>query len=491
MTIISSQRSRGVEPIRWRYPYDPSQNPKQMTFHLAKAKEKLYGGAAGGGKTAAMLAELVALVLSFGVTCLILRQMTTALGEISRRLQDTIPPEVGTWNEQKKTWHFRNGGRLMLGYLEHDKDVNRYAGNEYFCIAWDELTQFTEWQYLRMLHPLRIATSHPGWPAIEAAGLEPYYIAGTNPGSRGHQWVRERFIDPAPPGVLWRPKSTENDPNPGSRIFVPSRVQDNPFLGESYMDQLRAMGEDEQRMLILGDWDVYSGQMFAEFRRDIHVVDPDRIPLSLGGVARSMGVDYGLSNPFCALWGAMLPDDVLYVYRERYGADHLAPEQARMILEAEQVGERLPNRQIPVNLDPACWARSPTSPKPLTPNAPPPDSVAWHYAQAGLPIRKALNDRLIGLAEVKRRLKVRADGLPSLLISSDCVDLIRTLPTLLRDPNNPEDVDTKMEDHAYDALRYLCMAHRSIRPEEQKIESPRKRDQRLAEAVGGWRNKPS
>lgn len=484
MTVISSQRSRGVEPMRWTFPYDPSRNPKQVRFHSVKAKEKLFGGSAGGGKTAAMLAEVLMPCLNFGMKTLILRRNYPALLEIIQRLQEIIPPEVGKWNESKKLWKFRNGGMLVMGNLDTDVDVRRYVGAEYCLIAWDELTQFTEWQYKRLFHPLRVAMSHPGYDQMTAAGIEPYYISATNPGDIGHGWVRERFIDPAPEGVVWKPSPTALEPNPGTRVFIPSRLTDNPYNSPDYINNLRSMDEDEQRMLIDGDWDVYKGQMFKEFRRDIHVIEPEEMPIPLGGIQKVMGVDYGVANPFSAHWIALFPDNLHVVYREVSGRDLLAREQAELILKSERPGERRQGREIPVYLDPSCWAREATSPKPESVHTPPRDSIAWHYKQAGLPIKRANNDRLAGVSEVKRLLRTQRDKKPRLLVYNTCTELIRTLPTLPRSKTHPEDVDTNADDHYYDSLRYGLMASRRIPPHESHNRQEERRSNKNSTPVG-------
>jgi hypothetical protein len=421
--------------------------------------------------TEAMLAEVLRPILEWGVKCLLLRRTTTAMVEIKERLLMRIPPEVGKWHEQKNTWKFRNGGQLVLGYLEHDNDVQRYAGSEFFMIAWDELTQFTEWQYTRMFHPLRISTSHPSYDAIQAAGIEPYYIAATNPGMSGHMWVKARFIDPAPPGVVWRPTPTPLNPKPGTRIFVPSRLTDNPFLGDDYLANLQSMDENEQRMLIDGDWDVYEGQMFPEFRRDIHVMPAGdfEIPLAMPKV---MGIDYGLVAPFAAVWIALFPDNLHVMYRELYQTELLPEEQVALILESERKGERTPSRPIPAYLDSSCWNREPTSPKPESPHQAPRDSIAWRYQRAGLPVRQSdrtPGSRIARVANYKRLLKVQRDGRPRLIILDNCPNFIRTFGQLLRDKNKPEDVDTKGEDHLYDSCGYAIAGAGHLPPHESVI----------------------
>ena len=440
-----------------------------------------------------MMAEAFWMAAMFGVSVLILRRTYPGLTEIIQRYLVIIPPEVGKWNEQKKTWTLRNGGRIVCGNLDHEKDVRKYSGQEFALIAWDELTQFTEWQYRRLFHPLRVATSHPGYAPMKAMGIEPYYIAGTNPGDIGHGFVKERFIDPAPPMTVWRPSPTIEEPKPGTRIFIPSSVTDNPFIAPEYKDQLDMLPEEERRMIRDGDWDVYSGQYFQTFRRDLHVIDPDRLPIPLGGVEKAMGIDFGVSNPFACVWGAVMADGQIVIYRELKEEGVIAEKQPGMIMAMEANGERSPNRPIVPFLDPAAWQREANSPAPTSPNVAPRESAAWHYSQNGLPCRRADNRRVVGWQEIKRLLEPNPmTGKPGLVFYNTCTELIKTLPTLPRDKINPEDINTKSDDHLADALRYLVMGIKRVAPHESKGRDELKRiNQASAIAAidknGGWR----
>lgn len=195
---------------------------------------------------------------------------------------------------------------------------------------------------------------------------------------------------------------------------------------------------------------------------------------------RAVGVDYGLDAPFAALWGAKLSDGLVVVYRELYKPGLTPAEQAALIRASEAPGERTLGRRVPVHLDPSTWARSPhhvdRSPGSQTatnrdPNRPPEGSIASAYRdELGTAVVPAKNDRMASVALVADKLRVRRDGLPRLLIYSTCTDLIRTLPALPRDPKHPEDVDTKAEDHAYDALRYLLMALEGVGSAEEQVQ---------------------
>ena len=438
----------------YTYPYRPTA-VQTKAHELADIDELLYGGAAGGGKTDFALAEAVRVALSApAVAVLILRRTFPDLyrpNGIVFRLRNRLPTRLARWNGETHTFTFPNGSVIELGHLARDADVLKYQGAEYVLIIFDELTQFSVYQYLYMRSRLRVAGALVGKVKARSIGT-------TNPGGPGHGWVRQRWIDPAPPMRVWRPPASEDEPRPGSRVFVPAKLADNPHVDPSYEDTLRGLGDPALvRALLTGDWDVFAGQRFSAFRRNVHVVDPEALPIP-PGMGRAIGVDYGFDAPFVALWGARLADDLIVIYREVHAVGLTPTEQAERIIAAEGVGERNTYR-APVHIDPSTYARNPSQPRAQarTPHLPPPGSIAAGYAKAGLPVRRANNDRLLGVAAVADRLRVRGDGRPRLLIYSTCTYLIATLPALPRDEKNPEDVDTKADDHGYDALRYLLL----------------------------------
>jgi hypothetical protein len=465
------------EGRRFVYPYRPS--PVQARAHaLDDVDELLYGGAAGGGKTDYALAEAVRVALSApGVAVLILRRTFPDLyrpNGIIFRLRQRLPARLAKWNGESHTFTFPNGSVIEVGHCARDADVLKYQGSEYALVIFDELTQFSLYQYLYLRSRLRVAGRLVG-------KIRPRSIGTTNPGGPGHGWVRGRFIDPAPPLKVWTPPATEDEPRPRSRVFVPAKLADNPHVDPGYEDTLRGLGDPALvRALLTGDWDVFAGQRFAGWRRDIHEVEPEALPIP-AGVPRGIGVDYGFDAPFVALWGARLADDLVVVYRELVAVGLTPSEQAEAILRAEMPGERATYR-APVHIDPSTYARNPSQPKAIasSPHLPPPGSIAAAYALKGLPVRRANNDRLLGVATVADKLRVRGDGRPRLLVYSSCRYLISSLPSLPRDPKNPEDVDTKADDHAYDALRYLLLGAGST-PAAPPSHDERRRELPVAE----------
>lgn len=259
---------------------------------------------------------------------------------------------------------------------------------------------------------------------------------------------------------IWQPPASEDEPNPLTRCYIPSKVVDNPHIDqEAYKRQLQALDPVLRKALLDGNWDILEGVRFTAFNRDVHVITPETLRAPLFGYPRAVGVDYGSSAPFAALWGVKLRDNLILVYRELYQNGLTPQQQVELIKSSEDVDERRPERPIRVALDPACWQRPPSNPlgEVMHPDAPPTGSIAWFYRQGlGSSVVKARNDRVAGWALVDHHLHVRDDGLPRILIHDTCINLIRTLPTMQRAKTNPEDiVTTGVEDHLPDALRYL------------------------------------
>jgi len=434
----------------WQYPFDPL--PKQREAMIADVDEVLYGGSLGSGKSEVLLAACVTLCTMVpGAKALLLRRSFPELNELVERLKERVPKEVAGYNKSDHIFNFGNGSQLILGYLDGEDDHERYQGFELQLVCFDELTHYRRKAYTMLLTRLRAS----GKVAATMAryGFKLRALAASNPGSRGHAWVKERFIDPAPKHTVFVGEDGTR------RVFIPARIYDNPYIDhDDYIRKLGALDPELKRALIEGDWDVVSGVRFNQWRENIHVIDPSTFPIPMVGAVKAVGVDYGLSAPFAALWGAKFSDDLVIVYREVGGPGYTPRQQAEMILNNEAEEERRPERPIPVALDPSTWARNPD--RPIGPvvdkDNPPPGSIADAYRKVlGRQVTKARNDRIGGWSLIDEGLRVREDGLPRILVYNTCRELIRTLPAIARDRRNPEDVDTKGEDHYLDAFRYL------------------------------------
>ena len=433
----------------WTYPYDPS--PKQIFAHSVDVDEMLYGGAAGGGKTEFLLAEAITMLLMVpNSKALLLRRTFPELEqEIEPRLLARIPRSIGKYNTTKHTLTFRNGALLRLGYLEKDSDVYRYIGAEYQMIVFDELTTMNMKSYTFLKSRVRAAGEVLA--TMKKLGLKPCMKATSNPGGRSHGEVKRMFVDPAPPETIITDEETGQ-----TRIFIPAKLGDNPHLDTDYAKRLASLPTHLRRALLDGDWAVLEGVRFAAWRPEMHTIKACS-PEEFYGYPRVVAVDYGFAAHFAALWIAKMPDGDLVVYRELYEKNLTAKQQAQLILDSEMPGERTPSRPLGLVMDRAMWNRGEASGTEHLgdPEAPPIGSPAHHYQTViGQRPTKAMNARITGWALIDEHMVIQEDGRSRLHIMETCRDTIRTVPELPRDKNNPEDVDTKAEDHLADALRY-------------------------------------
>jgi len=432
--------------------FQPNPGP-QTSFLAAVEREVLYGGSAGGGKSYAMLADPLRYMGHPSFSGLLLRHTTEELRELIWKSQELYPkiwPGI-KWSERKMQWTAPSGARLWMSYLDREDDVLRYQGLAFSWIGFDELTQWPTpfaWNYMRS----RLRSI--------ATDLPVYMRATTNPGGIGHGWVKKMFIDPAPHNKsFWAtdietgtelryPKGHSREGEPlFKRRFIPARLFDNPYLSQAgdYEAMLLSLPETQRKQLLEGDWDIKEGAAFTEFNREIHVVEPFDIPHNW---IRFRSCDYGYGSYSAVLWFAVSPSEQLIVYRELYVSKVLAVDLADMINEIEET-----DGQIRYGvLDSSLWhRRGDTGP-----------SLAEQMIQKGCrwrPSDRSKGSRVSGKNEVHRRLQVdEFTDEPRLVFFENCVNTIAQIPSIPLDKKNPEDVDTKSEDHIYDALRYGIMS---------------------------------
>lgn len=450
---------RGPRGITVKYQYKPHEGP-QTFAHAIKVDELLYGGAAGGGKSRWLRAEMFHFCMMVpGARVIIFRRTFADLARsvIDPLLEET-PAQLGKYNRGDHMWRFNNGSVMELGHLRNEADLLKYQGAEYTKIGFEELTHFTENQYTYMLSRLRTAGAVK--ERMEELGLRTGVVSTANPGGPGHHFVKARFVDPAPARKVFKMAASLEDPNPGTRCYIPAKATDNPSIDSSYIDRLNALPENLRKALRDGDWNVLDGVRFAQWRDSLHVVEPDISPMDLITYPRVVAVDYGFGAPFAALWIAKLPNGVNLVYRELYAKNLTATQQAKLILDSEMPGERSTTHPIPVVVDPSMWRRNEGGSG---------AHVGDKWApQVGTPVHDyqrvfnqrpvpAYNPRIPGWARIDELLRIQEEGFPLLQVFNTCRDLIRTLPALPRDKRNPEDLDTSTEDHLADTLRYGAM----------------------------------
>lgn len=432
-------------------PYDNEHvrvQPKQEEFLENEAKYRLIGGAQGGGKSRACRMEgFRSNQIIDGLKGLVLRR---SRGEVIKNFVEPLLEETrvtnadGTsqpylrWLSSKNRIIFPNRSIIDIGYCENERHVERYRGLEYDWICIEELTQWEYSWWRKIMTSLR--TTKPG--------VRPFFFGSTNPGGIGHGWVKR----------LWITQQYEANEVATDYGITRATVWDNPALLQAdpeYLQNLMSLPEKERRARMDGDWDVFEGQFFTEYREALHVVEsfyPDT-----GIKRRIIAFDYGFKNPLSVGWYALTNSGHVYRYRELYGTGMLYGQMAQRIAANTKEDERI---DVIVG-DPSALEK---------PNESTGTSLRDEFAHVANElhapwlknIQPANNNRMDGWRTVRKYLQTYTDPntrqtFSPLHIARNGRNLIRTLPELVHDQRNVEDLDTKSEDHAPDELRYALM----------------------------------
>jgi hypothetical protein len=427
-----------VDNILWR----PQPGP-QTEFGESSEFEVLFGGTKGPGKTDALLMEGLRQIGNPRYHAAIFRRTYPNLQEIKDRADFLFPKLGARWKGDEHRWVFPSGARYDLRHCNDENDKYNYQGAEFHYLAFDQVEEFTKSMYEYLV--MQVRTSDPT--------IRTYVRCSANPGGIGHHWVKARWIDNRVPRRTYREDFALPD---GSVVtmtsrFIPGTVYDNKILlaaNPQYLAQLMNLPDALRRAMLEGDWSVFAGQVFSEWRYDTHTCDPQQPPAE---AFKFMSLDWGYAKPYAVGWYFLDPDERLVKYRELYGCKEpdvgvmQSPDDVgRQILRLEKDDGEIRYRVA----DPSLWAKTghegPT--------------IAESFANVGVYLTKADNDRLQGLMEVHRRFKVWPDGRPGLVVCRNCVHTVRTVPALPYDKTRVEDVDTDAEDHAYDETRYACMS---------------------------------
>jgi len=300
-TTITSGVERWLDDNQRRVPlaYDPF--PRQQAFHASPAKYRLFGGAAGPGKSKALLMETIVQAHEHpNSNTLLLRRTFPELEQnLLLYFRRDVPRELyKTFNESKHVVEWLNGSTTRFGYCAAESDVYQYQGAEFLFIGIDELTLFTlrQWQFL---------TSRNRCPV---PGAFPCMAGATNPGNIGHAWVKSLWIDKQPAPGMEDPSAYD----PADYDFIPARVSDNPIYAgdEQYLKTLRALPSHLKRAFLDGDWDVFAGQYFDKFDTSRHVVRAEQIFANLRDkpwLPRWISIDWGFEHPAAVYWHAAIP----------------------------------------------------------------------------------------------------------------------------------------------------------------------------------------
>lgn len=431
------------------YLYVPA--PRQTEWHEAsfdpRIRRMLCGGAAGPGKSR-MLREALYLFARRvpGFHGLLLRRTFKDLEQSHLRF---MPHEVdqrgGMWRATERVAMFphQTGAPALIrcGHMEADADIENYLSSEYDCICPDELVTF-DWNSMLELFT-RARTTNPHMTALRGNLAEDYdgsfVLAASNPGGRSGASVKDFFIDHAPDPDEFP------DYQPEQWAFYPAYLRDNPYVKiGGYTQSLSALRDARRRQLLDGDWTVFEGQFFDEFRVQTHVRDLG--PLS-SDLARFLSMDWGRNAPGVVLWWVVLADGHYHIEDEfKFNGD---------------IGEKLTVKDVAARIRERCHAkglkRVPTTwadPSIWQNTGQIGESIAETFLRYKIPVAKANNDRLNGWQRCHELLRLAPDGVPWLTMSPRCTYGIRTIPSQLQAKNEPDDVDTAGDDHWVDAWRY-------------------------------------
>lgn len=442
---IEADRARNLDVFA-ALGFTPNPGPQTQFLSLPDDNlDVLFGGAAGGSKSLSLfMYALRACVRYPGLQAFWFRRTFPELQQsVLRTLMRYQYAKAlnARWNEGKYELKI-NGSILTFGHAKNAQEASALLSAEINLLIIDERTTLPP-DVVDLLYT-RVRS---GVESVPCLGIR----SGTNPGDIGHSRVLADYIEPTGHGE----REINPDANGRRRMFIQSRLADTPQLGEEYRRNLAGMPEKLRKAYLDGDWSVFAGQVFDEWRYERHVMRPFEIPAEW---TRFNGIDGGYRAPWCCIWGAEDPDGRLWVYRELYASGVGETDQAKQILAAETAagGERIAVRYA----DDALWSVTGES-KPS----------AALYQQAGVHITPAGKGPGSRITRVRRTRTYLADAAacahhrqmgwatcPLMHVFTVCENLIRTLPMLPHEKKgNPEDVDTKTEDHAYDALSYMLV----------------------------------
>lgn len=448
--------------------------------------EVLLHGNRGGGKTDVLIMDYLQEVgVGHGIDYkgLLLREATTELGDVITKTKKWIPRifPSAKFNNQKKIWTFEDGETLWLNYARVPDDYEQYHGHEYPWIGWEELTNHPfDTLYLKLMSCNRSSNE----------SIPRKYRSTCNPSGPGHQWVKSRFIDKGLPEVVVREDVEVTYPdakgNDVTEIFTITRTHIQSFASENkalmkadpfYMAKIFELTKDNEMLRkawIDGSWDLIIGGFFTDvWDKKVHILPTFKVPSSWK-LVRSF--DWGSSKPWAVTYGfesngeqpdpdalggleiPYMPKGTVIIPNEIYGWNGNVNEGD--MATSQQIATRVLGvdnsllteynaRCIPGPADTSIWeVRDGTS-------------IGANLATYGCRWTKAYKgsgSRIAGWAIIRQMLgaaKRRELESPHLYFFAPAAHHIRTLPVMQRDKKKPEDIDTDLEDHCMDSLRYL------------------------------------
>lgn len=453
------QRTWGLYHQKAGYVFVPA--PKQVEFLANPAKNRLFGGAAGPGKSHAARWGLYRKCHTIpGFEALILRRTMPELRKSHlRKLVREKDIFEADWKKTESVLEFPNGSLLEFGHMEDDDAVGKYLSSEYDEICADEGSTFDGEVLLEL--STRARTSKP---SVQAVGGAKFDVV-TNPGGMGWPVLRDFFIDHTPD--LERFPALKDKYRPDQWVYIKALLDDNPYRDADYEDTLAVLNGARYEQLRWGAEYVTEGQFFRDWRETAdgvpwHVRDQSLETLRECEWFGSM--DWGYNAPGVMLWWCALPDGHYWIGKEWKFQGRSAEEVAETVKrETKALGIK---RLRYIACDPSMKAKTGHARG---------ESIMETLLRKGLPMRASDNDRNNGWIRCHQLLRAAPDGAPWLSISPDCAYGKRTVPSMVQDKKNPDDLDTNKDDHWVDAWRYGAMSRpsptRIVRDESYPVNS--------------------
>lgn len=422
--------------------------PRQKILLDCPYKEVFFGGARGGGKSNGILGKYGLKASKYGhVNAIFFRKELPQADDLIEEAKEIYLPLEAWWRDQKKVFEFPNGSRIRFRPLESETDAEKYQGQNLTDCAVEEAGNYADSKAIDKLFGA-LRSKH---------GIPTQLILTANPGGVGHVWIKKRYIDPAPLGLIPIIRKLPNGKD-HKYIYIPSRVEDNRVLltkNPEYINNLYLVGSETLvKAWLEGDWSIVEGAFFSEFSIPKHVCIPFSIPKRW---RRYIGFDWGFNSPFCAVWGAVSDG------KDDNGNEVTTPcgkhiPKGAVVLYREYTGTQTPNENIAKEIvrlsrDEEIFLKV-ADPSIFNSNGG--EAISDQFMKAGVNFRPADNDRESGWMQFRKRLRPNLEGAtPLLYIFSNLKYGIETLPTAPIDPKHPEDLDTEFDDHWLDATRYL------------------------------------
>lgn len=438
--------------------YNPT--PVAVPFHSSKVPNILFGGAAGGTKSHSARHDAYRHAFAIpGFRAIIMRR---TFEELKRNHLDRARSEcermnayfnkeiinlITTEHEIRVDCHGKGlESKIIFGHCQNLGDEEKYLGDAYDAFYPDEMATFEKKQIIGIAGRLR----------SEKRGIVARLGGTSNPGGAHTLWLKDYFIDKDEAHIR-----EENPKYRASRYqFIQAMLYDNPYYMDpdgtytNYEERLFAYDPERRRQLLLGDWTALAGQFFPEFNVHRHVADLPIPP----GCKIERWIDWGYDPHYgICLWVACLPNGRLYVFYEwkfngSTSREKLVASQVAQKIRGYTQDEILPavkSRRITRSIaDPSMWSADGHTG----------EDYSETFARNGVSLMQADNDRVMGWGRLRAWLRLAPDGMPWIMFHPRCATTIRTIPGVVRDKGDPDDINTDGEDHPVDTVRYGIMA---------------------------------